>query len=244
LGLFKSAVRAALGPDSAATRKILAVSRRVRLSIQRPLVAAPIPLLNPDQSLLVLWSAKSACSLTFVWYLNTIGLLEDFRATGMMPHEYRGMHYRTSDAFLRGQEKLLDDYFIVHVIRDPYLRAVSCFRHALAYPFADRHFRVFEGGGLDRRRGFSFSRYLDFLETVDLASANLHHRQQLHRIETIKPADRVINISTGDFLHALNRLEREVGMPRTDFANLGVELQREAGRAARTTRTSEVGVAD
>jgi hypothetical protein len=223
---------------------MLSASQRVRLALQDPLLALPVPLLHPDKSLLVLWSAKSACSLTFVWYLKTVGLLDDYRASGFAPHEYRGKHYLKSDVFARGRRKLLDDYYVVHVIRDPYLRAVSCYRHVLAHGFAEKRFKTFEDGTLDRRRGFSFSRYLDFLETLDLARTNLHHRQQLHRLERIKPPDRVINISNGNFLQELNLLEGEHSLPPTNFADLGWLLTQEERRKAKTTAFVGDGVAD
>jgi hypothetical protein len=244
LGFFKSALRSTLGAESAATRGMLSTSQRIRLALQDPLLALPVPLLHPDKSLLVLWSAKSACSLTFVWYLKTVGLLDDYRASGFAPHEYRGKHYLESDVFARGRRKLLDDYYVVHVIRDPYLRAVSCYRHVLARGFADKRFKAFEDGALDRHRGFSFSRYLDFLETLDLARTNLHHRQQLHQLERIKSPDRVINVSKGSFLQELNLLERELSLPLTNFADLGWLLKQEERRRAKTTAFDGDGVAD
>jgi len=204
----------------------------------------PVPLLAPDQSLLIVWSAKSACSLTFVWYLGLVGLLDQYRASGMSPHEYRGRHYMTSDAFRRGKGKVLDDYHVVHVIRDPFLRAVSCYRHVLARAVADKRFRAFEGGELDRRQGFSFSRYLDFLETLDLAHTNLHHRLQVHRIERIRGPDRVINISKGRLLPELNRLEIDRGIEPTDFSKLDWALGVEERRRAKTTAFAADAVPD
>ena len=219
-------------------------ARRIRMALQDPFFDPPPPLLNPDHAFLVLWSAKAACSITFVWYLTTIGLLDDFLASGLSPHAYRGRHYFRSDAFSRGRARVLDDYRIVHVIRDPGLRAVSCYRHVLAHGLADRHFRAFFGRGADPGCSFSFSRYLDFLETIDVANTNLHHRQQLHRIERIRPADRVINISRGMLFRELNHFEEEIGMSRTDFADLGWILNREEDRRAKTARSTDDNVAD
>ena len=93
----------------------------------------------------------------------------------------------------------------------------------------------FRGGSLDRKEGFSFTRYLDFLETIDLRGPNLHHRLQFHRVERIKPPDRVINISRQDLLEELNRLEELRGMPSTDFAIFGPVLQTEEKRRAEVT---------
>jgi len=244
LGILKSAIRSALGEENVGAKRMVALSQRIRQAFQDPMLDAPIPLLDPDRSLLILWSAKSACSLLFVWHLKTVGLLDDYRASGCPPHEYRGTRYLQSDVFVRGRERVLDDYRVLHVIRDPCLRAVSCYRHVLAFKFADKRFKTFRGGDLDRRRGFSFSRYLDFLGTLDLSRTNIHHRQQLHRVESLKPADRVINISKGGLFQDLNRLEEELGTPRTDFSELGGELRREEGRKAKTIQFAEGSVPD
>lgn len=182
----------------------------------------------------MLWSAKSACSLTFVWYLNQVGLLDDYLASGASPHEYRGTRYLKSDAFARGRSRMPDDFRIIHVIRDPYQRAVSSYRHVLATGLADKRFVTFGDVRLDRSSGFSFASYLDFLDTVDVSSTNLHHRQQFHPIERIKRADRVVNISNGDFHAALNHIERDLGLRHTDFGGLQPVLGREENRRART----------
>ena len=175
------------------TARPLDVFSIIRSGLRRPLTNAllepPQPWLNPDRSLLVVWSAKSASSLTFIWYLATVGLLDDYRASGMSSHEYRGKRLARSDVVQRGRSKLLDDYWIVHILRDPYLRAVSSYRHALATGYADKRIGPRSGGSLDRKEGFSFARYLDYLETIDLRGANVHHRLQLHRVERIKPPD-------------------------------------------------------
>jgi hypothetical protein len=233
MGAFKATVREMLGPGPRAER-VLDTAYRIRRPWSDPLLEPPVPWLAPGVPLLVIWSAKSACSLTFVWYLSLVGQLDQFRASGESPHEYRGRRYMSSDAFKRGKRRVLDDYRVVHVIRDPYLRAVSSFRHALATGFADRRSAMLDRR-LDRQEGVSFSRYLDFLEELDPNRWNVHFRQQFHRIERIKPADYVINISKVTLLDELNNLEEELGLPRTDFAALGSILQKEEERRAKTT---------
>ena len=184
---------------------------------------------------MVVWSAKSASSLAFIWYLATVGLLEDYRASNMSSHAYRGLRLARSDIVQRGKAKVLDDYWIVHILRDPYLRAVSSYRHALASGYADKRVGPASDKPLNRIEGFSFSRFLDYLETIDLSRANVHHRLQLHRVERIKPPDTVINISRQDLLVELNRLEEERRMPRTDFGTFGAFLKTEEKRRAKVT---------
>ena len=243
LGL-KTLVRRAFGPESETARRILDRAQRLRNPLASPLLEPPQPWLNPDQSLMVVWSAKSASSLAFVWYLATVGLLEDYRTSRMSSHAYRGARLSQSNVVRRGRAKLLDDYWIVHILRDPYQRAVSSYRHALATGYSDKRFRSAKDGGMNRAEGFSFSRFLDYLETIDLDRANVHHRLQLHRVERIKPADTVINISRQNLLVELNRLEDERGMPRTDFRVFGPFIKTEEKRRAKVTPFEGEDMAD
>jgi len=245
LGLFKTMVRGAFGPHSQAARQILDSAGRLRLSLTDRFLDVPIPLVNVEKSMLVLWSAKSASSTTLLWYFGTVGLLDDVRASGLLPHAYRALRLPSTDVFKRGRmAKILDDYFVVHVVRDPSLRAVSSYRHTLATGYADKRFALLPGGRLDRQTGFCFSRYLDYLDTIDLGRANVHHKLQRHRIEEVKKADRVINVSRQDLFAELNRLERERGMAVTDFSSFGDLLVHQERRRARQTRFPEGDVAD
>jgi hypothetical protein len=67
------------GPESQTARRIFDHAKRIRRPLTDALGEPPPPYLNPDRSLMVVWSAKSASSLTFIWYLSTVGLLDDFR---------------------------------------------------------------------------------------------------------------------------------------------------------------------
>jgi hypothetical protein len=218
LGIFKTTVRGVFGPHSKVAVRILDTASRLRRNSTDRFLDPPVPLFIPEQSMLVIWSAKCASSLTFIWYLSTLGLLNDLLASGLKPHVYRA--HRLPQLSFRPPPKMLDDTFIVHVVRDPYLRTVSSYRQMLATGYADKRLGSFEGERLDRQTGFSFSRFLDYLETIDLARANIHHKLQRHRIEEVKCADRVINISKQNPLAEFNRLERERGMRETDFVSL------------------------
>ncbi|HEX9905238.1 MAG TPA: sulfotransferase family 2 domain-containing protein [Propylenella sp.] len=244
MGLFKSTIRRIGGPTNPATLRILDAADWFRRLWADRLLEPPVPFLNPERSLLVIWSAKCACTVVYVWYLQSVGQLEAFRRSGLSAHAFRGQRYAKSDLFRRGKARMLDDYRIVHVIRDPCLRAVSAYRHELATGYADKRFSAAGLGPMDHNSGFSFSRYLEYLETVDLSRANVHHKQQFHPVEKVKAADRVINISRQDLFTELNRLESEHGMPRTDFTALDWLHRKEDARRARTVSFARGGVAD
>ncbi len=197
----------------------------------------------PDRSLLVIWAAKSASSVTLAWCTKIMGVSERCRAAGLSPHGWRSMCYPSSEAFRRGKRKVLDDYRVVHVIRDPYQRAVASYRHSLAFKFVDKRFASFDTT-MDRQTGIPFSRYLDFLETLDLRHTNVHHRLQLHPVERVKRPDYIVNVSKGSLLDQFNRLEDELGLSRTDFAGLKWTLEYEDTRRAKTTAFRGHGIAN
>jgi hypothetical protein len=193
--------------------------------------AGPQPLLNPDNGMMVVWSPKSACTTVFVWFAGTIGRLDEARASADV-HRYRTDVYYSSDLYRRGLDHRLGDYRIVRVIRDPYARAASIYRHALRTRLVDRRFKA-ASAMLDRRKGFSFLQFLDYVGTLRPRAAGAHLRPQFHPIETALRPEIVINISRQDLFAELNGVEDAFGLPRTDFRDLEWLLRREARRKAK-----------
>jgi hypothetical protein len=190
------------------------------------------PLLNPDNGMMVLWSPKSACTTVFVWFAGTIGRLDEVRAFGSA-HRYRMQVYRKSDLYQRGLERPPGDYRIVRVIRDPYQRAASIYRHALKTPFFMNKQLKAVPAALDRSAGFSFLQFLDYLEGLDLETANTHLRVQRHLVESEHRPEFIINISRQDLFTELNKVEEAFGLPRTDFHEMEWLHERESGRKAK-----------
>jgi hypothetical protein len=177
-----------------------------------PINSTPRPLLDPDRRLMFLWSAKSACTTTFVWFAHSIGQLADLKASGQKVHQYRKNIYYDSPLHERGRAIPLQDYRIVHVMRDPAARAVSSYRHALRTGYEDSRLSAYKGAALDRQKGFSFNQFLAYLETLDLTTCNQHHRLQRHPIELSREPDQVIDVSTQDLLAELDKIGAGFGL--------------------------------
>jgi len=196
----------------------------------RLLRARPQPLLNPDAAMMVVWSPKSACTTIFVWFAATIGKLEEARAARDV-HRYRRDAYAASELYQRGLKRPVEAYRMVRVIRDPFLRAASIYRHALRTDILDR-----KGGAaaaLDRRAGFSFLTFLDHVGALLPNTADAHLRAQVHPVETALAPEVVINISRQNLFAELNRVEASFGLPRTDFDALAWLHRREDRRSAK-----------
>jgi hypothetical protein len=83
----------------------------------------------------------------------------------------------------------------IRVIRDPYCRAVSSYRHTLRYGLAK-----WEHG-----EPFSFVDFLAFLAALDIQTCDLHFRLQRSPEEARVTLSRVINIDKTDLIAELNR---------------------------------------
>lgn len=179
----------------------------------------PVPLLNPQARFILLFSPKSACSSTVIWFLNTLGLANEAQAYNAWPHRYRTEVFNKSPLQQEARRLPLDHYTVLRVVRDPVDRALSSYRHALGFHYANDTIR--ERLGLDvASQGLSLCEFIDFLELEDLTQCNPHHRIQTHPLERLRPADVTINVSRQDLFTELNRFEAHQGMPVTDFAQL------------------------
>jgi hypothetical protein len=188
---------------------------QLNTEIGRLLAHSPQPLIDPRNKLLVIFSAKSACSNVLVWFLHHLGHAAVARDFHRSPHEYRTQVYYHSMLYRQACKDDFRRYRVVRVIRDPYERAVSGFRHLLRHahkPFG-RQMKM----GHVAEQGLSFSGYLDFLERLDLRNCDDHFAVQRHPIEDAVVVNDVINISTDDLFARLNAIEAELGLERTDL---------------------------
>ena len=185
-----------------------------------PITDSPRPMVNRDKKLTVLWSPKSACTTAYVWFSHVSGFGAEVRDYANWPHRHRQERYQHSHFYAAS---LLDDPLANHVlriIREPYGRAVSIYRHALQTDFADRRMARFAGGRFNAESGYSFQTFLDLLATLDMPAVDIHFRPQFHPVERVRKPDRIINISKQNLMAELNAFERQCGWPETDFTDL------------------------
>lgn len=178
------------------------------------------PLLIPKEKIMVIFSAKSACSSAVIWAFHRIGLSAEAQAYHGWPHKYR------TDCFYKRKEVIecarftpVQDFRIVKIMRDPIDRAASSYRHALGTGYARD--AILAAIGVDTaEQGLSFQQFIDFLETEDLSACDIHHRKQFHPFEDIQAPHRVINISRENLFTGLNAFEQACGVVPTHFPSL------------------------
>jgi len=176
------------------------------------------PLIHPRARVLVLYSPKAACTQVMIWFLHQLGHLRAARDFHVWPHDYRDYVYRYSELYRNAYAMDFTKFKVIRVVRDPYERTVSSYRHMLGYGFRRdslsnrlRYWNI-------RNTGLSFAEFLDCLERSDLTRCNPHYRIQRHPIEDILPVHYLINVSNEDLFKRLNEIEPEIGLPRSNIA--------------------------
>lgn len=131
------------------------------------------PLAYRDFPIVVCWSPKAGCTTVLKWFLEHNGLLDEAIAFSPWVHDYRASRLCAGDDYRRQCEQLFvhrsADRFIIKVIRNPDLRAVSGYLHFLRWG----HDAGWSAGavvsgwkrevGLGGQRGLSFRQFLRFL---------------------------------------------------------------------------------
>jgi hypothetical protein len=161
----------------------------------------------------VLFSPKAACTNVTIWFFQQLGQIAEAREYSRWPHRYRLQPYYDSVLYRRACRLDLTGFKVVRVVRDPYDRAASSFRHAIRarriMPAIAEHL----GDPKIATRGMSFEQFMTFLESVDITTCDPHFRLQRHPIEDLLPIDYLINISTEDLNGRLREIERDLGLP-------------------------------
>lgn len=201
------------------------------------------PLINPDRRIMVYWSPKSACTSVYVWFAALGGFVDEVQSfNAKAPHQHRTKVFNRSAFFQRGIGMDPAELRVVKVLRDPFDRAVSIYRHALKTGFAEGDMGAFSGGRLTAAGGYSFHQFLDLVEALDLGRANIHYRPQLHVHESVRRPDRIINISKEDMFGALNDFAVSCGLAPVDLADFDWLRAIEHGRKAKSQPVEGEGV--
>lgn len=166
----------------------------------------PRPLINHDYKFILVFSAKSACTYSLAWYLNTLGLLEHALNYSNDLHRYRQEVINSKPIYQKCK-----DYKLLKIYRDPIDRASSSFRHYISSP--PLHNQVLNLSGIDiMSEGLSIKEYIDFLNIQDLNKCDIHCKVQRHPVEAYYKNKTLINISKEKLHSELIKFEQSIGI--------------------------------
>ena len=181
----------------------------------------PRPLLFGPGRLGIIWSAKSACTTVLFWYLWHCNLLQAARFYGAWPHNFRNRVLYSSETY-RAWAAQADatGWSWLRIVRDPFTRAVSSYRHALRHGYEDAKMARILQRPIDGKDGYSFEQFLDYLLRIDIATCNLHHRLQFHPVEELVTPSRIVNIGKHDLMACLSEIDATLELPTEPAAAL------------------------
>ncbi len=171
----------------------------------------------------VMWSPKAACTTAIVWAFRHNGLLEEALEYSPWIHRYRLQRYQKSERYIARLRNLgAHSRYVIKIVRNPFERAVSSFLHAYRHAYEDVALAEALGRRIDAGQRFSFREFVDYLGRINLRRCNPHHRVQSTPLERhilfgLKP-HRTIKMEEG-LDRALAEVERDFGLPPTDFSN-------------------------
>jgi hypothetical protein len=214
-----------------------------RSPLARLLYERPQPLIDPINCYGVLRSAKGASKAVMLWYLARLEMLK--------PASGRGRAHRLhvlKKTELQRQARNCDPMKLrwLRIIRDPYNRTVSSYRHALGHGYEDE--KIQETVDISvAERGLSFKEFLDYLANIDIATCDNHHMQQWHPLEAHVALSKVINLDKEPLLPALDAFAAHIGLPpmREDMrATMLADWEHESRRHHKAHNVADDGVAD
>ena len=193
------------------------IGRKRMSEIGQLLQHRPRPLIDPHNRMIVIFSAKAASRSLVIWFWHHLGHLQAAHDYSTWPHRYRNDVYYKSELYRAACRSDLSDYKVIRVVRDPYDRAISMYRHALRHGLIDNlaeRWRRFRGTGPQ----FSFADFLGRLERTNLPAGNPHFRVQRHPVEDRLRAHFTIDVSRENLLERLAGIESELGLPPSNLS--------------------------
>jgi len=171
-----------------------------------------LPLVDPDRRLVVFWTPRCGSTTLLTWFFHAIGLGDELRSRSAHTLRVAWQREHGPDAAELAELYRRPDVRTVVVCRDPIERAVSSYYLALTSTSSQWNAIREARPELDETRRLSFDGFLDYLESVDLETCDLHWRlqsaQDWHRLGL--DVDRFVR--TESLAEDLEALGRDTGL--------------------------------
>lgn len=165
-----------------------------------------LPLIDRERKVIMDWSPKGGCTIVIKMFYRRMGLLKKALETDKWVHEYRMFHFfNDHPTFKEDFER--SDFFKFKVVRSPFTRVVSSYLHTIRNESMHQPVKKVLGKW---SANISFSKYLNFLEKIDLKEADPHYAfQTKHFEEQGFNFDRIVKLeSLHEGIHEINQTMR------------------------------------
>lgn len=202
------------------------------------------PLVDKINKFIVFWTPRVACTSLKTWFFKQIGLEKKVEAFSGTVHNFMKMVYEKKGKNERIDQKVLDNYLKVAVVRNPYKRALSSYMHQVDKPHFIKRYNSIMGTHLKNGKTVTFRQFAAYLHKIDTHHVHCHYLPQtLNNFwEGQKALDLVLRMENlSDDIHYLENLsqlpnisiphlhdsKKAVYKPGENFADLDLfELQK------------------
>lgn len=204
----------------------------------------PRILFDPQKKFALMWSAKAGCTFLTKWFFAQANLLKTALRYDPWIHKYRDEVFFLSDEYRNNVHGVINgDYKIIKVVRNPFSRAVSSYLTAIfqatkrnenpAHLKVKASLEEFLKRKLTDETTFSFREFVDYLETIDILTCNIHHRQQLHPLE-------IKNVLNPTHIADLNQCQKHFKQLEKDLNLNSVEMEQLRDSPHHTRRVTQM----
>lgn len=177
------------------------------------------PLYNKEKKFMLSLSAKSGSVYAVKWFFYHSLLWDEAKNYPQWIHKYRQDIHQHSKDYKNARLHFWQNpsnYTKIKLVRNPYSRAVSSYKHILRHPNLLRN----DTKGSFSEDNLSFSEFIGWLEKLNIKTYNPHYRRQTHYFERFAEWDYDYLIKLESSQEDFAMLERRLGLPSSPFEEL------------------------
>lgn len=183
----------------------------------------PLPLIDINHKIGLLWSPKAGCTFALKWFLFQTNQLDKAIEYDPWVHNYRIDKIQNTPKYWQLLNTVnQEEISFIKFVRNPFSRAVSSFFHVLMLTENnDPRMSVVKEQTLKiffptSRNSLSFRQFIEVLNNIDLNQIDTHIRHQFHPFETeLKNPINIIKIEESK--HELPKLETKLNLKLSDI---------------------------
>ena len=147
--------------------------------ISKLILIHPTPLFYKPLNLTLFFSGKSGSTFGLKWFFYQINFLEAASFYNDWPHKFREDFFYKSQSYMDDIKSVIDSD-VVCLTRNPFIRAVSSYAHAIKFDYEHSKLEKFLNRKINLEHTFTFREFVFYLESINIRQCNLHHQLQIH----------------------------------------------------------------